>query len=327
MRARSLSIVVPCYNEEESITHLHERLSAACAQLNSRHPITHEIILVNDGSHDRTWFLIEKLHNKDPHVVGINLSRNHGFQPALAAGLSRAKGDRVMIIDADLQDPPELLLPMWEKMSSENAYVIYGKRLTRKGETFFKKFTAKWFYRILNWLTDVDIPVDTGDFRLMDRKVVDILNALPEQNRFMRGLVSWIGLKYLPYEYHRDERHAGVTKFNYRKMTLFAIDGITSFSVKPLRIAAFLGGILIILSILTAGFSLFAWYRGYNVPGWTSLIVTQLVVGSVQLIAIGIIGEYVGRIFLQSKGRPLFVIAEVLSQDRIARLAVEEGRA
>ena len=314
VKTQKLSVVIPCFNEEESLQEMHLRLSNVCSEFSKKIGAKYEIIFVNDGSKDHTWELIRALQKKDPNVVGVNLSRNHGFQAALSAGLSLCTGDRVLILDADLQDPPELLQPMWDLMTSEGAQVVYGQRLSRKGETFLKKITASLFYRFLTWITDVEIPVDTGDFRLMDRKVVDVINSMPEQNRFMRGLISWVGFKHVPIHYHRDERFAGSTKFNYRKMFLFALDGVTSFSIKPLRISIVLGGALIGVSILLGLWALKVSYEGHTVPGWTSMFIIQLVLGSLQLFVLGIIGEYVGRIFLQSKDRPLFIISEVVKE-------------
>lgn len=308
-RRVSVSVVVPCYNEKECLRESHARIAAACAEIEKLEGGRSEILFVNDGSRDETWSLIVEAAARDSRVIGINLSRNFGFQAALAAGLARATGERTMVIDADLQDPPELLPRLWEKMTAEDADVVYGKRAKRKGEGFLKKLTAKAFYRILRWLTDVDIPVDTGDFRLMNRRVVETLRALPEQDRFMRGLVSWVGFKHVPFEYDRDPRFAGQTKFNYRRMALFALDGITSFSIKPLRASILLGFALIGVCATVAAWAIWAWSNGKGVPGWTSIFVAQLFIGSLQLFVLGIIGEYVGRIFLQGKGRPAYVIA------------------
>jgi len=307
-----ISVVVPCFNEEECLTRTYERLAQACRDLQAKHGAAYEIIFVDDGSKDKTWSLIETLHTSDKNVHGIRLARNFGFQAALAAGLNRSTGTRVMVIDADLQDPPELLVPMWERMTETEASVVYGQRLTREGETWMKKITAAGFYRTLNWITDINIPIDTGDFRLMDRPVVDVINALPENDRFMRGLVTWVGFKQEAYQYHRDQRFAGVTKFNYRRMLLFAIDGITSFSIKPLRLAVFFGGILIVACMFAAAWALFQWGKGEVVPGWASVFIVQLMIGSLQLFMLGMIGEYVGRSFLQGKGRPLFIVAKEL---------------
>jgi dolichol-phosphate mannosyltransferase len=195
-------------------------------------------------------------------------------------------------------------------MTNEDLQVVYGQRLTREGETWLKKVTASGFYRVLDWLTDVQIPVDTGDFRLMDRAVVDVINSLPEQDRFMRGLVSWVGFRQAPYHYHRDSRFAGVTKFNYRRMILFAIDGITSFSIKPLRLALLIGVFLIGVCVLASGWAVYEWYNNAVIPGWASVFIAQLLIGSLQLFVMGVIGEYVGRSFLQGKGRPIYIVAK-----------------
>lgn len=312
----ALSIVAPCYNEEAGVAELARRIGAACAAMSLE---SYEVVLVNDGSRDDTWARIQALVALHPHVVGVNLSRNHGHQLALSAALAVCKGDRVLIIDADLQDPPELL-PRMMQLMDDGADVVYGQRSERKGESSFKILTARYFYRLLNALTDVDIPVDTGDFRLMNRKALDVLLAMPEQHRFIRGMVSWIGMRQVPIEYVRDARFAGETKYPIRKMVRFALDAITGFSVKPLRIASYAGLTFAALGVAIMLHSLYDWYTSNVVPGWTSLMGVVLMMGSVQLLVLGVIGEYLGRLYIESKRRPLFVI------DAVLRNSAELGR-
>ena len=309
-----LSAVVPCYNEEESLAELFRRLDAACANVASRY----EILLIDDGSKDRTWELISGLAEANPQLVGVRLARNHGHQLALSAGLSVCRGQRVLIIDADLQDPPELLPKMMEAID-EGAEVVYGKRTVRQGETQFKKFTAQLFYRLLNRLVDIEIPLDTGDFRLMTRKALDFLLSMPEQHRFIRGMVAWIGLKQVPLEYVREERFAGETKYPIAKMIGLAIDAITGFSVRPLRISTYLGFWVAGLAALLLAYSLFSWAFFQTVSGWTSLIGVVLALGAIQLVVLGVIGEYLGRLFLEAKRRPLFLIDEIKHSGEIAQ--------
>jgi dolichol-phosphate mannosyltransferase len=266
-----------------------------------------EIVLVDDGSRDRTWELMRELADADPRLTVMNLSRNHGHQIALTAGLNLARGQRILILDADLQDPPELL-PDMMRLMDEGADVVFGQRRRREGETHFKTLTAKVFYRLLRYLTDVDIPADTGDFRLMTRRSLDILNSMPEQSRFVRGMVSWIGLKQVPLPYDRDPRFAGETKYPLWKMLRFAIDAITGFSMVPLRIASALGVVMGIISAMMLCYTLGSWILGRTVEGWTSLSTIILTVSSVQLLVLGILGEYLGRLYMQSKQRPLFII-------------------
>ena len=303
-----LSVVAPCYNEQASLRALHERVTDACTKVVGD---DYEILLVNDGSRDATWSLIGELCDHDPHMVAVNLSRNHGHQLALSAGLSQCRGERILIIDADLQDPPELLGEMMAKMD-EGYDVVYGQRTERLGDPPFKRFTAALFYRILQQLADIQIPRDTGDFRLMSRRALDVLCAMPEHHRFIRGMISWIGLPQAPLPYRRDRRFAGDTKYPMAKMMRFALDAITGFSIRPLRAASYLG-------ILTAGFGLLllvyvlaSWANGTVVEGWTSLMVVVLLLGSAQLLMIGILGEYLGRLYIEAKRRPLFVIDQVL---------------
>ena len=304
-----LSVVVPCYNEQEVLAELHRRLIAACEPIGR----SFEIVLVNDGSKDRTWPLMAELAEEDPRVVGVNLARNHGHQLALTAGLSLCRGERILIIDADLQDPPELLPAMLERMDA-GADVVYGQRRHREGETAMKRFTAAMFYRLIARLTDVPIPRDTGDFRLMSRRALDVLLAMPERHRFIRGMVSWIGFRQEPIQYDRHARFAGTTKYPFRKMLKFALDAITAFSVKPLALASWVGiasGVFALGLLIYTFFSWMGWMGRPAVTGWTSLMAVMAFLGSVQLLVLGILGEYLGRMYEQVKGRPLFIIESI----------------
>lgn len=304
----ALSVVVPCFNEEDNLRELWRRVTDVCTETCDR---DYEIVLVDDGSKDKTWELIHELTEEDDNVLGVRLSRNHGHQLALSAGLENCSGKRILIIDADLQDPPELLPKMMEMMDS-GIDVVYGQRADRAGETYFKRTSAKIFYRLLDSLVDIKIPLDTGDFRLMSRRVLEGLIAMPEQHRFVRGMVSWLGFRQEPLVYDRQERFAGETKYPLSKMARFAIDAITSFSVKPLRIASAFGVLFGVLGLAGLVYSMTSWLRGDVVPGWTSVIVTVLILGSVQLFVIGVFGEYLGRLFIESKNRPMFIIDEVI---------------
>ena len=308
----ALSIVVPCYNEEDNIVPLHRRLSGAATRVAGQN---YELVLVNDGSTDRTWERIATLAHDDPHVVGVDLSRNHGHQLALSAGLTICSGERILIIDADLQDPPEILPDMFRLMN-EGADVVYGQRTERVGETWFKRASAKAFYRVLRHLVDIGIPLDAGDFRLISRRALDVLNSMPEQHRFVRGMVSWIGFPQQPIPYTRQPRHSGVTKYPLSKMVRFAVDAITGFSVKPLRLSAYIGAVFGVFGVALFLRTLWVWVTGGAIIGWTSLMSAVLILGSAQLFVLGIIGEYLGRLFIEAKGRPLFVIKELRRQRR-----------
>ena len=310
MERPSLSVVIPCYNEQDVLEELHGRLTPVLRATG----LPYEVVLVNDGSKDRTWPILEAMATSDPNLVAVNLSRNHGHQLALTAGLTVCRGDRVLILDADLQDPPELLPAMMAKMD-DGADVVYGLRRSREGETASKKLTASLFYRLIARLTDVPIPRDTGDFRLMSRRSLDVLLAMPERHRFIRGMVSWIGFRQEPLPYDRHARFAGETKYPLRKMIRFALDAITAFSVKPLALASYVGLISGAFALLLLIYSFGSWLGllGGREPirGWTSLMSVMALLGSVQLIVLGIIGEYLGRMYEQVKGRPLFIIAEI----------------
>lgn len=306
----ALSVVTPCFNEEGSIAELHARVSAICREVAGD---SYEFVLVNDGSRDATWAHMVALGAADPHVVAVNLSRNYGHQLALSAGLRVCRGARILILDADLQDPPELLPAMMARMD-QGADVVYGQRAERLGETAFKRATASGFYRLFRRLVDIEIPLDAGDFRLMSRRALDILNRMPEQHRFIRGMVSWIGFRQEALPYSRAARFAGTTNYPLSKMLRFAFDAITGFSVKPLRLASWLGLCAAIGSIMVLVYVLGSWIVGRTVDGWTSLMVVTLALGSSQLLVVGLLGEYLGRLYVESKGRPLYVIESIVSQ-------------
>ena len=309
MTGLRLSVVVPCYNEQESVRELHRKVSAVCRQCVGAQ---YELVLVNDGSTDRTWKIMAELSCADPQLVAVNLSRNHGHQLALSAGLQMCRGDRIFILDADLQDPPELLAEMMARMD-QGCDVVFGQRIRREGETAFKRLSAFLFYRLLDRMVEIDIPKDTGDFRLMSRRSLDILNSMPEHHRFIRGMVSWIGLRQEAVPYERAGRFAGETKYPLSKMIRFAIDAITGFSVRPLRMASYCGIGFGIATLLLLSYVFVHYFTGRTVDGWTSLAVIILALGSVQLIVAGVLGEYLGRLYMESKHRPLFVIEEVIT--------------
>jgi dolichol-phosphate mannosyltransferase len=305
--SKKLSAVVPCYNEEEGLGELVKRLSAACAAAAGG---DYEIVLVNDGSADGTWAEMVRLSRDVPQIVGVNLARNHGHQLALTAGLSLARGERIFIVDADLQDPPELLTEMMAALDA-GADVAYGQRIQRDGETWFKKSSASAFYRLLQRLTDAPIPADTGDFRLMTRQVLDVLMNMPEQHRFVRGMVAWIGFRQVAVPYRRDPRFAGTTKYPLRKMVAFAMDAITGFSVAPLRLSLYLGAFSILVAVLVAGYALWSYLTMRTAPGWTSIAIIVLTFGAIQMFCLAIMGEYLGRTYMQTKQRPLFIIKSI----------------
>jgi len=307
-----LSVVVPCYNEEAVLLMLEARLAAACRDQVGE---DYEIVLVNDGSTDRTWPLICVLAERNPRVLGVDLSRNHGHQLAVTAGLQVCRGDLVMMIDADLQDPPELLGAMIARIEA-GADVVYGQRIARHGESTFKRGTASVFYKLLNRLAEQDIPIDTGDFRLMTRRVVDQLNAMPERYRFIRGMVSWIGFEQVALPYERAPRAAGETHYPLRRMIRLAFDAITSFSTVPLRIASHLGMLTGVAGFAMLSWAIWRWFEEGTIVGWTSIIAVMLIMGSIQLIILGVFGDYLGRLYIESKGRPLFIVREVRSQSR-----------
>jgi dolichol-phosphate mannosyltransferase len=271
----------------------------------------YELVLVNDGSRDGSWAAMQRLAESDPRLVAINLSRNHGHQLALTAGLDLCSGERILIIDADLQDPPELLSAMMTEMERQAADVVYAVRRARAGETAFKKATAKIFYRLLSRLTDVEIPLDTGDFRLLSRRALDALLSLPEQARFIRGMVAWVGFRQVPIAYDRAERFSGATKYPLGKMIAFAFDAVTGFSTAPLRMASHVGLWLVLASVLLLAYIALAWLSGSVIQGWTSLMLVVVVLGAVQMFVLGMIGEYLGRLYIESKRRPLYIVSDV----------------
>jgi polyisoprenyl-phosphate glycosyltransferase len=304
----ALSIVVPCFNEEPCLGELHERLGAAARQAVGD---DYELVLINDGSRDSSWPAMQRMAAEDPHVVAINLSRNHGHQLALTAGLDLCRGDTILIIDADLQDPPELLPAMLQCMREQDADVVYGVRKSRAGETAFKRATAHGFYRLLSRATEVDIPLDAGDFRLMSRRALDALLAMPEQARFIRGMVAWIGFRQVPFAYDRQQRFAGVTKYPLRKMMRFAFDALTGFSSAPLKLASHAGLWLSFGSVLLILYIAYAWLAGRSIQGWTSLMLVVVILGAIQMFALALMGEYIGRLYNEAKRRPLYIIQEV----------------
>ena len=307
-----LSVIVPAYNEEEVLPIFHARLVAAVTAIKDLEG-RWEVVYVNDGSKDGTLRILQELQQANPAVGVAALSRNFGKEAAMSAGLKLARGDAVILIDADLQDPPELIgdmLRVWQ----QGADVVNMKRSSRQGETWFKKASAAWFYKVINWLSDVHIPENVGDFRLLSRRAVDALNQLPESNRFMKGLFAWIGYKQVVVEYDRHARAAGETKWPYFKLLNFAIEGITGFSVVPLRLASYAGFLTALSAFVYALFLLVkTLVIGDSVRGFPTLILTILILGGLQLMAMGIIGEYLGRLFMESKRRPLFLIDEYLA--------------
>lgn len=310
MTIPDLSVVIPCFDEEESLPELVRRVTGICAATVGD---SYEIVLVDDGSKDRTRAIIREYSEAKPQVVGVFLSRNYGHQLALTAGLRICRGARILVLDADLQDPPELL-PDMMKLMDEGADVVFGKRVERQGETLMKRASAHLFYRILNKLIDINIPADSGDFRLLSRRALDVLNQMPEQHRFIRGMVSWIGFRQEPIEYVRAARFAGDTKYPFRKMLSFAVDAIAGFSIIPLRLSIYLGFICACLGFLFLGYTAYSYLAGIAIQGWTTLMSVVLILGSGQLLVLGVIGEYLGRLYMQSKKRPLFIVDEVVGQ-------------
>ncbi len=307
-----LSIVVPLYNEAGNVAPLLERIGATVERLHD--DFAFEIVLVNDGSTDGTLAAIRSEMQRRPHIVLVNLSRNFGHQLAATAGIEIARGDAIVLMDGDLQDPPELVDAFVRKWR-EGYDVVYAVRRTRPGESRFKVFTARAFYRIIKRLTKVAIPLDTGDFRLMSRRVVEALRRSPERHRFLRGMVSWVGFNQIAIEYDRDVRHAGTSKYPLPTMIRFAIDGITSFSDIPLRFASYLGftvsAVAFLYALLIIAFKIFSLKPPAYTPGWASTIVAVLFLGGVQLMSLGILGEYLGRVYDEVKGRPLYLISDI----------------
>ena len=302
-----LSVVVPVFNEEANLPELHRRLAVVLPDVVD----SYEILFVDDGSRDRSWELIRGLAANDPRVRGVRFSRNFGHQMAFAAGLDHAHGEAVVIMDADLQDPPELipdLVARWR----EGHEVVYAVRTHREGETLFKKLTASLFYRLLRSITQVTIPVDTGDFRLMGRRALEAFRRLPERHRFTRGLVAWVGFPQVGVPYARAARHAGETSYPFRKMLRFAVDAITSFSHVPLQLATWLGFLTSLFAFAYIVVVIVLKFVGISWPGYTSLMAAILFLGGVQLVMIGLLGEYLGRVYDEVKGRPLYLVQETV---------------
>lgn len=308
---KKISVVIPMYYEEEVANECYNRTKAV---LNGLQNYNHEIIFVNDGSKDKTLSILKEIASKDKNVKIISFSRNFGHQAAVTAGLKYITGDCILIIDSDMQDPPELLVDMLRLWEDGNE-VIYAKRKTRKGESKFKLMTAKMFYKILNGLSDVEIPKDTGDFRLVDRKVVDVINSMPEHNKFLRGLFSWVGFKQKPIEYERQERFAGKTKYPLKKMLKLASDGIISFSTKPLKIIGGIGVASIFISFVLLVYAILSYIFKWNnlASGWTSLMVAITFFAGVQLVSVWMISEYIARIYDDTKKRPEYIVNEKIN--------------
>jgi len=309
---KTLSVISPFYNEELGVEAFFVRLSAVHAEIADRYDL--EVIAVNDGSKDNTLSELTRVQPLYPFLTIVDLSRNFGKEAALSAGLDFATGDIVVPIDSDLQHPPELILEMVAKWEA-GFEVVLAKRVDRDTDRAIQKFSANSFYKLHNYISDIDIPADVGDFRLMDRKVVDALKALPENRRFMKGLFAWVGFKTTTVEYKVEPRLSGVTSFNTWKLWNFALEGITSFSSAPLRVWSYLGGAISLLSFLYAIYlTLKTVVFGIDTPGYASLMVAILFVGGIQLIGIGVLGEYLGRIFVETKRRPVYIVREVIGR-------------
>lgn len=310
---KKISVIIPMYYEEEVVEECYKRITEVLGKINN---YDYELICVNDGSKDKTLSILEELASKDNKLKVISFARNFGHQCAVTAGLKFVTGDCAVIIDADLQDPPELIPEMLKLWEAGNE-VIYGKRKTRDGESAFKLLTAKMFYKTLNALSDVEIPKDTGDFRLVDRKVIDVMNSMPEHNKFLRGLWGWIGFKQTAFEYERKERFAGKTKYPLKKMLKLASDGIIGFSTKPLKIVGGLGVISFSISFILFIYSVLSYAFKWNniTPGWASIMVAITFFAGVQLISIWIMAEYIGRIYDESKSRPQYIIEKKINID------------
>lgn len=304
-----LSVIIPCYNEEAVLGECQRRVSGVLDAIG----VSYECVYVDDGSSDHTWLELVAMQQAGAgRVVAVSLSRNFGHQPAVSAGLTLARGKAVVILDADLQDPPELI-PEMVSMWRAGSEVVYGVRESRAGESGFKVWTARMFYRVINRLSDVEIPTDTGDFRLIDRRVVDVMLTMPERHRLLRGICSWVGFRQTPLRYHRAARFAGVTKYPLKKMLGLAADGIISFSVVPLRLMTLAGVLTAVLSLVGIVWALAVRMMTHEwVAGWATLFIALLFFSGMQMMCVGVMGEYVGRIYTEVKQRPLFVIRDVL---------------
>jgi len=306
-----VSVVVPCFNEQDTLPTFAKRMLAACEAVAGS---SYEVLFVNDGSRDRTWEVIEGLAAAHSGVVGVNLARNHGHQLAVSAGMSIVRGDWILVIDADLQDPPEMLADMMA-LARDGFEVIYARRRTRASETQFKLATAKLFYRLLGSLSEVEIPQDVGDFRLISRRVAERLNAMPEQDRFIRGMVAWLGGRQTEILYDRDPRYAGETKYTLAKMIRLAIAGLTGFSTAPLNLAVVLAFAGMVIGLAIVLYVLVGYFLGRTTQGWSSLALITVFFGVGQFFCIAIIGAYLGRTYMQVKGRPLYLINEIVSSN------------
>lgn len=306
-----LNIVIPCYNEEEVLPESYKRFK----KMLSENFQDYSIIYVNDGSQDKTLSILRNLASQDPQVQVLSFSRNFGHQNAVSAGLHHADGDVIVIIDADLQDPPEVIPEMVKVWHNEDANIVYAVRESRQGESFLKLFTAKMFYRTLNYLSEYKFPVDTGDFRLIDRKVLETFRRFPEKHKYLRGLFSWMGYKQVPFTYKRDERFAGETKYSFSKMIRLAAVGIFGFSKKPLKLAISMGTFCILFALGLIGWMLYLniFHPDMVVPGWSSTIFIVLLMGGIQLFTIGLLGEYIGNIFDETKNRPEYIVQEKIN--------------
>lgn len=306
-----LSILIPVYNEKDNLQSIYDRLLAVVNGLN----LDYELLFINDGSTDESLSIIKEFQSQNANVRFISFSRNFGHQIAISAGIDHCKGEQAVFIDADLQDPPELIGALIEKMK-EGYNVVYAQRADRKGESFFKKITAKWFYKIINKLTKINIPVDTGDFRIIDSKILAHLRNMPEKHKFLRGQIAWMGFKQSFVTYNREARANGETGYTLSKMTRLAIDGITSFSNWPLRLATLSGFAFSIIGFFLIIYTLYSRYIIKDfVPGWASQMITIVFIGGIQLIGIGIIGEYISRMNDNIRNRPLYIIEEQNTSD------------
>lgn len=305
-----VSVVVPCFNEESVIEETNNQLNGVL----STHFNDYEIVYVNDGSKDKTREILISFHEKFPKIKSIHFSRNFGHQPAVSAGIKHALGDYIIIIDADLQDPPALIPDMVELAQKEKANVVYAVRKSRMGESWFKKMTAKYYYRLINSMSETQLPLDTGDFRLIDRKVADVFNNIEERQKYIRGLISWIGFKQIPIEYHREERFAGETHYPLSKMIQFAMRGLLYFSKKPLTLATNIGLVLVVISVLffIAQFLKYIFYPETFEIGWMSIFGSIIFFGGIQMLSLGVLGAYIGNIFDEIKNRPEYIIDEVI---------------
>ncbi len=312
MSDKTYSLIIPLYNEEEVVLECVKRVTAVMEKING----DYEVIFVNDGSVDQTVPIMEKVIKTNPKLKMINFSRNFGHQIAITAGMDHAIGDAVIVMDSDLQDPPELIPKMIEKYL-QGFEVVYAVRAKRKGESIFKRISAKFFYRFLRYMCNIDIPVDTGDFRLISKEVCKVMTSLTERNRYVRGLVSWVGFKQIGIEYEREERFAGVTKYPLKKMIKLSVDGITSFSTKPLTLSKNLGFFIALIGFIYAIIVVIQKFA-LNMPntGWASITVLLLILGGVQLIMLGIVGDYIARIFDESKNRPLYIISKKYNMEK-----------